>query len=203
MDDHHDHSHLSDTDLRVRALESLLTDKGLVDPAALDEIVDRYENKVGPRNGAKVVARAWTDPDFKKWLLEDATAAIGSLGYVGTQGADLVALENTETVHNVTVCTLCSCYPWSVLGLPPAWYKSFPYRARLVKEPRAVLQEFGLELDDDVEVRVWDSTAELRYIVLPEQPEGTENMSEDELVDIVTRNSMIGTEKVPAPGGKA
>lgn len=203
MDDHHDHSHLSDTELRVRALESLLTDKGLVDPAALDEIVDRYENKVGPRNGAKVVARAWTDPAFKKLLLEDATAAIGSLGYVGTQGADMVVLENTESVHNVTVCTLCSCYPWSVLGLPPAWYKSFPYRARLVKEPREVLQEFGLELDDDVEVRVWDSTAELRYLVLPEQPEGTEGMSEDELVDIVTRNSMIGTEKVPAPGGKA
>lgn len=203
MDDHHDHSHLSDTELRVRALESLLTDKGLVDPAALDEIVDHYENKVGPRNGAKVVARAWVDPEFKKMLLEDATAAIGSLGYVGTQGADLVALENTANVHNVTVCTLCSCYPWSVLGLPPAWYKSFPYRARLVKEPRAVLQEFGLELDDEVEVRVWDSTAELRYLVLPEQPEGTEGMSEDELVDIVTRNSMIGTEKVPVPGGKA
>lgn len=203
MDDHHDHSHLSDTELRVRALESLLTEKGLVDPTALDEIVDRYENKVGPRNGAKVVARAWTDPEFKKQLLEDATAAIGSLGYVGTQGADMVVLENTKSVHNVTVCTLCSCYPWSVLGLPPAWYKSFPYRARLVKEPRAVLQEFGLELDDDVEVRVWDSTAELRYLVLPEQPEGTDGMSEDELVDIVTRNSMIGTEKVPAPGGKA
>ena len=203
MDDHHDHSHLSDTELRVRALESLLTDKGLVDPAALDDIVDHYENKVGPRNGAKVVARAWTDPAFKKLLLEDATAAIGSLGYVGTQGADMVVLENTESVHNVTVCTLCSCYPWSVLGLPPAWYKSFPFRARLVKEPRAVLQEFGLELDDDVEVRVWDSTAELRYLVLPEQPDGSEGMSEDELIDLVTRNSMIGTEKVPAPGGKA
>lgn len=203
MDDHHDHSHLSDTELRVRALESLLTDKGLVDPAALDKIVDHYENKVGPRNGAKVVARAWTDPEFKKLLLEDATAAIGSLGYVGTQGADMVVLENTKDVHNVTVCTLCSCYPWSVLGLPPAWYKSFPFRARLVKEPRAVLQEFGLELDDDVEVRVWDSTAELRYLVLPEQPEGTDGMSEDELVDLVTRNSMIGTETVPAPGGKA
>jgi len=202
MDDHHDHSHLSDTELRVRALESLLTDKGLVDPAALDDIVDHYENKVGPRNGAKVVARAWTDPAFKKLLLEDATAAIGSLGYVGTQGADMVVLENTESVHNVTVCTLCSCYPWSVLGLPPAWYKSFPFRARLVKEPRAVLQEFGLELDDDVEVRVWDSTAELRYLVLPEQPDGSEGMSEDELIDLVTRNSMIGTEKVPAPGGK-
>jgi len=203
MDDHHDHSHLSDTELRVRALESLLTDKGLVDPAALDDIVDHYENKVGPKNGAKVVARAWTDPAFKKLLLEDATAAIGSLGYVGTQGADMVVLENTESVHNVTVCTLCSCYPWSVLGLPPAWYKSFPFRARLVKEPRVVLQEFGLELDDDVEVRVWDSTAELRYLVLPEQPDGSEGMSEDELIDLVTRNSMIGTEKVPAPGGKA
>ncbi|NKB57815.1 MAG: nitrile hydratase subunit alpha [Alphaproteobacteria bacterium] len=203
MDDHHDHSHLADTDLRVRALESLLAEKGLVDPAALDEIVDRYENKVGPRNGARVVAKAWTDPEFKKWLLEDATAAIGSLGYVGTQGADLVVLENTADVHNVTVCTLCSCYPWSVLGLPPAWYKSFPYRARLVKEPRPVLEEFGLTLASDVEVRVWDSTAELRYLVLPERPAGTDGMSEDELVDLVTRNSMIGTEKVASPAGDA
>ncbi len=203
MSTEHDHSHLSDTDLRVRALESLLTEKGLVDPAALDEIVDKYENKVGPRNGAQVVARAWVDPDFKKWLLEDGTAAIDSLGYTGTQGADMVVLENTSTVHNVTVCTLCSCYPWSVLGLPPAWYKSFPYRARLVKEPRAVLQEFGVELADSVEVRVWDSTAELRYLVLPERPAGTEGMTEYQLVDIVTRNSMIGTEKVAMPAGDA
>ena len=203
MSDGHDHSHLSDTELRVRALESLLTDKGLVDPAALDAIVDRYENKVGPRNGAKVVARAWVDPEFKKFLLEDGTAAIGSLGYLGSQGADMVILENTDKVHNVTVCTLCSCYPWPVLGLPPAWYKSFPYRARLVKEPREVLQEFGLELDDDVEVRVWDSTAELRYLVLPARPAGTDNMSEEELADIVTRNSMIGTETVASPAGGA
>mgnify|MGYP003313084244 FL=1 len=175
----------------------------MVDPAALDAIVDRYENKVGPRNGAKVVARAWVDPEFKKFLLEDGTAAIGSLGYLGSQGADMVVLENTDKVHNVTVCTLCSCYPWPVLGLPPAWYKSFPYRARLVKEPREVLQEFGLELDDDVEVRVWDSTAELRYLVLPARPAGTDNMSEEELADIVTRNSMIGTETVASPAGGA
>jgi len=201
MSDGHDHSHLSETELRVRALESLLTEKGLVDPDALDAIVDRYENKVGPRNGAKVVARAWTDPDFKKFLLEDGTAAIGSLGYLGSQGADMVVLENTDKLHNVTVCTLCSCYPWPVLGLPPAWYKSFPYRARLVKEPREVLKEFGLELGDDVEVRVWDSTAELRYLILPERPTGTVNMSEEELTDIVTRNSMIGTEKISSPVG--
>ena len=201
MSDGHDHSHLSETELRVRALESLLTEKGLVDPDALDAIVDRYENKVGPRNGAKVVARAWTDPDFKKFLLEDGTAAIGSLGYLGSQGADMVVLENTDKLHNVTVCTLCSCYPWPVLGLPPAWYKSFPYRARLVKEPREVLKEFGLELGDDVEVRVWDSTAELRYLILPERPAGTVNMSEAELADIVTRNSMIGAEKITTPAG--
>ena len=201
MSDGHDHSHLSETELRVRALESLLTEKGLVDPDALDAIVDRYENKVGPRNGAKVVARAWTDPDFKKFLLEDGTAAIGSLGYLGSQGADMVVLENTDKLHNVTVCTLCSCYPWPVLGLPPAWYKSFPYRARLVKEPREVLKEFGLELGDDIEVRVWDSTAELRYLILPERPTGTVNMSEEELTDIVTRNSMIGTEKISSPAG--
>ena len=201
MNDGHDHSHLSETELRVRALESLLTEKGLVDPDALDAIVDRYENKVGPRNGAKVVARAWTDPDFKKFLLEDGTAAIGSLGYLGSQGADMVVLENTDKLHNVTVCTLCSCYPWPVLGLPPAWYKSFPYRARLVKEPREVLKEFGLELGDNVEVRVWDSTAELRYLILPERPTGTVNMSEEELADIVTRNSMIGTEKITSPAG--
>ena len=201
MRDGHDHSHLSETELRVRALESLLTEKGLVDPEALDAIVDRYENKVGPRNGAKGLARAWTDPDFKKFLLEDGTAAIGSLGYLGSQGADMVVLENTDKLHNVTVCTLCSCYPWPVLGLPPAWYKSFPYRARLVKEPREVLKEFGLEFGDDVEVRVWDSTAELRYLILPERPTGTVNMSEEELTDIVTRNSMIGTDKISSPAG--
>lgn len=191
--DHPDHSHLSDTELRVRALESLLVDKGLVDRVALDAIVDTYENKVGPRNGARVVARAWVDADFKQWLLRDGTAAIDSLGYTSTQGADIVVLENTAKVHNLTVCTLCSCYPWAVLGLPPAWYKSFPYRSRAVKDPRGVLLEFGQDIADDVEVRVWDSTAEVRYLVLPERPAGTEDMAEDALTELVTRNSMIGT----------
>ncbi|MDE0944514.1 MAG: nitrile hydratase subunit alpha [Alphaproteobacteria bacterium] len=196
MSDHPDHSHLSDTDLRVRALESLLTDKGLVDPDALDAIVDTYENKVGPRNGARVVARAWVDPDYKQWLLRDGTAAIDSLGYVSTQGADIVVLENTAQVHNLTVCTLCSCYPWAVLGLPPAWYKSFPFRARAVKDPRGVLAEFGQAIAEDVEVRVWDSTAEVRYLVLPERPMGTDGLDEAALVDLVTRNSMIGTDRL-------
>ncbi len=198
---HAEHSHLSDTELRVRSLESLLIDKGLVDPAALDAIVDRYENKIGPRNGARVVARAWVDPAFKKSLLEDASTAIDSLGYTSTQGVDMLVLENTPGVHNVTVCTLCSCYPWAVLGLPPAWYKSFPYRSRLVKDPRGVLREFGLVLGADVEVRVWDSTAELRYLVLPERPEGTDGMTEEELAELVTRNSMIGTERAASPNG--
>lgn len=189
-----DHSHLSDTELRVRALESLLADKGLVDPKVLDAIVDTYENKVGPRNGARVVARAWVDAEFKAWLLRDGTAAIGSLGYSSTQGAEIVVLENTGQVHNLTVCTLCSCYPWAVLGLPPAWYKSFPYRARAVKDPRGVLAEFGQTVPEDMEVRVWDSTAEVRYIVLPQRPVGTDSLNEDELADRVTRNAMIGTE---------
>ena len=203
MTQHDDHSHLSDTELRVRSLESLLVDKGLVDPAALDAIVDRYENKVGPRDGARVVARAWSDPAFKAQLLADASAAIESLGYSSVQGVDIRVLENTPRVHNVTVCTLCSCYPWAILGLPPAWYKSYPYRARVVKDPRGVLREFGLELAPEVEVRVWDSTAELRYIVLPERPEGTGGMGEEELAELVTRNAMIGTEKAasPAAGG--
>ncbi|MDA1100212.1 MAG: nitrile hydratase subunit alpha [Proteobacteria bacterium] len=196
MTDHADHSHLSDTELRVRALESLLADKGLVDPAALDAIVDTYENKVGPRNGARVVARAWIDPEFKQWLLRDGTAAIDSLGYTSTQGADIVVLENTPAVHNLTVCTLCSCYPWAVLGLPPAWYKSFPYRSRAVRDPRGVLREFGQDIGDDVEVRVWDSTAEVRYLVLPERPPGTAGLAEDELAELVTRNSMIGTDRL-------
>ena len=196
MSGHPDHSHLSDTELRVRALESLLADKGLVDPAALDAIVDIYENKVGPRNGARVVARAWVDPAFKEYLLRDGTAAIDSLGYTSTQGADIVVLENTDKVHNMTVCTLCSCYPWAVLGLPPAWYKSFPYRSRAVKDPRGVLREFGQELGQDVEMRVWDSTAEVRYLVLPQRPAGTEGLSEDELADLVSRNSMIGTDRL-------
>ena len=189
-----DHSHLSDTELRVRALESLLTDKGLVDPAVMDAIVDTYENKVGPRNGARVVARAWMDNEFKKWLLKDGTGAINSLGYASTQGADIVVLENTKKVHNMVVCTLCSCYPWAVLGLPPAWYKSFAYRSRAVKDPRSVLAEFGQTVPDDVEVRVWDSTAEVRYLVLPQRYPGTDGMGENELADLVTRNSMIGTE---------
>lgn len=203
MTEHDDHSHLSDTELRVRSLESLLVDKGLVDPAALDAIVDRYENKVGPRDGARVIARAWTDPAFRKFLLEDASAAIDSLGFSNTQGVDILVLENTPGVHNVTVCTLCSCYPWALLGLPPAWYKSFPYRSRLVKDPRGVLKEFGLELGPEVEVRVWDSTAELRYVVLPERPAGTDGMTEEELAELVTRNSMIGTEKAASPGAGA
>jgi len=189
----------SDVALRVKALESLLTEKGLVDPEALDVIVDTYENKIGPRNGAKVVARAWVDPEYKKRLLTDASSAIAELGYSGVQGEDMVVVENTPKVHNVLVCTLCSCYPWPTLGLPPVWYKAAPYRSRIVIDPRGVLREFGLELPDDVEVRVWDSNAELRYMVLPERPAGTENMSEDELAALVTRDSMIGTAKVQAP----
>jgi nitrile hydratase len=192
--DGHDHgSELTETELRVRALESLLIEKGYVDPAALDELVETYETKVGPRNGARVVAKAWTDPEFKAWLLEDATAAIASLGYTGRQGEDMVALENTPTVHNLVVCTLCSCYPWPVLGLPPTWYKAAPYRARAVSQPRAVLKEFGVELSEDIEVRVWDSTAETRYLVLPIKPAGTDGWSEERLADIITRDSMIGT----------
>jgi len=184
--------------LRVKALESLLVEKGLVDPAALDALVDTYENKVGPRNGAKVVARAWVDPTYKQRLLADATKAIAELGFLGAQGEHMVVLENTPRVHNIVVCTLCSCYPWPVLGLPPVWYKSAPYRSRAVIDPRGVLKEFGLELSPDVEVRVWDSTAELRYIVLPERPAGTEGMSEEALAALVTRDAMIGVAKVQA-----
>jgi nitrile hydratase len=208
----HDHGHhhpddpahphnapLSDVQLRVKALESLLTEKGLVDPAALDELIDTYETRVGPRNGARVVARAWVDPAFKQRLLADATAAIAELGFIGRQGEDMVAVENTPQVHNLVVCTLCSCYPWPVLGLPPVWYKSSPYRARAVIDPRGVLREFGVELAEDVEVRIWDSTAELRYVVLPERPPGTEGLSEEELAALVTRDAMIGTAQVPRP----
>jgi nitrile hydratase len=191
---------LSDVQLRVRALESLLTEKGLVEPAALDELVDTYERRVGPRNGARVVARAWLDPEFKRRLLADATAVLAELGLIGRQGEDMVVLENTPAVHNLVVCTLCSCYPWPVLGLPPVWYKSAPYRSRAVIDPRGLLRELGLELPEHVEVRVWDSTAELRYFVLPEQPPGTEGMSEDELAAIVTRDAMIGVARVHAPG---
>jgi nitrile hydratase len=201
-DHHHDHDHQavpSDPALRVKALESLLVAKGLVDRAALDELVDTYKHKVGPRNGARVVARAWTNGEYRRRLLTDSTAAIAELGYGGAQGEPMVVVENTAKVHNLVVCTLCSCYPWPVLGLPPLWYKSAAYRARSVIDPRGVLREFGLELADDVEVRVWDSTAELRYLVLPERPAGTETMREAELAALVTRDSMVGVGKVTAP----
>ncbi|MCA8927552.1 MAG: nitrile hydratase subunit alpha [Alphaproteobacteria bacterium] len=188
----HEHSELSDLDLRVRALESLMVEKGYVDPAALDALIDTYETKVGPKNGAQVVAKAWTDPAYKRWLLQDATAAIASLGFTGRQGEHMVAVENTDTVHNMVVCTLCSCYPWPVLGLPPTWYKAAPYRARAVMQPRAVLAEFGVSLSAATEVRVWDSTAEIRYLVLPQQPAAARGLGEAELVDWVTRDSMIG-----------
>jgi nitrile hydratase subunit alpha len=197
--DHHDHDHdhegseLSEMELRVRALESLLVERGHVDPKAVDAIIETYQTKVGPRNGAQVVAKAWSDPKFKSWLLEDATAAIASLGFTGRQGEHMVALENTPRVHNMVVCTLCSCYPWAVLGLPPVWYKSAPYRSRAVIDPRGVLRDFGVDLAEDVEVRVFDSTAEVRYLVLPQRPAGTEGLSEEALAGLVTRDSMIGT----------
>jgi len=193
----HDHQELpSEPALRVMALESLLVEKGLVDPAALDALIDTYEHKVGPRNGARVVARAWTDPEFKKRLLADATAAIAELGYEGGQGAHMVVVENTPDRHNLVVCTLCSCYPWPVLGLPPVWYKSSAYRSRAVIDPRGVVAEFGVALPDDIEVRVWDSTAEVRYLVLPERPAGTEDLDEDALAALVTRDGMIGTARL-------
>ena len=204
--DRHEHQAVpSDMTLRVKAIESLLIEKGLVDPAALDALVDTYENKVGPRNGAQVVARAWADSDYKKRLLADAPKAIAEFGYLGTQGDHMVVIENTPKVHNLVVCTLCSCYPWPVLGLPPVWYKSAPYRSRAVIDPRGVLREFGLDLPKDVEVRVWDSTAELRYLVLPERPPGTDNLTVEELASLVTRDSMIGVAKARAaqPGGNA
>lgn len=178
--------------LRVRAIESILTEKGLIDPKALDVLVDTFEHKIGPRNGAKVVAKAWIDRGYRKRLLTDATAAIKELGFSGLQGENMVVVENTDTVHNVIVCTLCSCYPWPTLGLPPVWYKSAPYRARTISDPRGVLKEFGTEIPIEVEVRVWDTTAELRYLVLPQRPKGTEGMTEEQLADIVTRDSMIG-----------
>lgn len=199
-DRHHDHSEPpSDLALRVKALESLLVEKGLIDPAAIDALIDTYENKVGPRNGARVVARAWIDPSFKNWLLQDATAAIASMGYRGRQGEHMRVVENTSTIHNLVVCTLCSCYPWPVLGLPPVWYKSAPYRSRAVADPRGVLKEFGTELSDDVEVRVWDSTSEMRYLVLPERPEATKGWNEEKLAALVTRNAMIGMERAKPP----
>jgi len=199
----HDHDHTeppADIALRVKALESLLVEKGLVDPAALDEIIDNYEHRVGPRNGAQVVAKAWVDQEFKQQLMEDATSAVASLGYSGRQGEHLQVVENTPQLHNLVVCTLCSCYPWTVLGLPPAWYKSAPYRSRAVSEPRSVLAEFGTHLPQDVAIRVWDSTSEMRYLVLPIRPEGTEDWSEEQLQKLVTRNSMIGVELASVPG---
>jgi nitrile hydratase len=191
--DHDDHSELGEMDVRVRALESILAAKGYVDPAALDVLIDQYQTRVGPRNGARVVARAWADPGFRAWLLEDATAAIASLGFVGRQGEHMVAVENTDARHNMVVCTLCSCYPWPVLGLPPVWYKSAPYRARVVRDPRGVLAEFGVTLPATTEIRVWDSTAEVRYLVIPRRPPGTEHLDEEALAALVTRDSMIGT----------
>lgn len=205
---HHEHDHSgghdhteppSEVALRVKALESLLIEKGLVDPAALDALIETYEHQVGPHRGARVVARAWCDPSFKEWLMRDATAAIASMGYEGRQGEHMRVVENTPEVHNLVVCTLCSCYPWPVLGLPPVWYKSPPYRARAVADPRGVLAEFGTELPEHVEIRVWDSTSETRFLVLPERPAGTEGWSEEELATLVTRNAMIGVERAKAP----
>ena len=193
MSEHkHHHAPPSEIEERVKKLEALLIEKKLVDPESLDLLIDTYENRVGPKNGASVVARAWTDPDYRKRLLEDATSAIIEMGYEGRQGEHMVCVENTPEIHNMVVCTLCSCYPWPVLGLPPAWYKASSYRARAVSEPRAVLKEFGVELDPQVEVRVWDSTAEIRYLVLPMRPQGTESLKETELVTLVSRDSMIG-----------
>lgn len=197
--DHSDHSHLDDETARVMALEKLLTDKGLIDPDALDVIIDTYETKIGPRNGARIVARAWTDPEFAQALKDDATAAIRDMGYGGRGGEYMMALFNTPAQHNMVVCTLCSCYPWPVLGLPPVWYKSMPYRSRAISEPRAVLAEFGTTLPDETAIRVWDSTAELRYLVIPMRPAGTEGWSAEQLAEIVTRNSMIGTALVEVP----
>ncbi|WP_404684557.1 nitrile hydratase subunit alpha [Raoultella terrigena] len=200
MSHKHDHTEPPvDIELRVRALESLLQEKGLIDPAALDELIDTYEHKVGPRNGAQVVARAWSDPEYKRRLMENATAAISELGFSGIQGEDMLVVENTPDVHNVTVCTLCSCYPWPVLGLPPVWYKSAPYRSRIVIDPRGVLAEFGLHIPESKEIRVWDSSAELRYLVLPERPAGTDGWSEAQLSELISRDSMIGTGVVTAP----
>ncbi|MBV7327188.1 nitrile hydratase subunit alpha [Chloroflexi bacterium TSY] len=199
---HHTNGHIHgevDAALRTRALEALLVEKGLITTDVIDEVVRQYEEDIGPMNGAKVVARAWTDTAYKEWLLKDGTAAIAEMGYTGRQGAEMVVLENTTEIHNVVVCTLCSCYPWPVLGLPPNWYKSFAYRSRVVREPRAVLKEFGLDLPESVEVRVWDSNSEVRYMVLPQQPEGTDGFSQEELASLITRDAMIGVAKVKAP----
>ena len=202
---HHDHEHTeppSDLDLRVKALESLLIEKGLVKPETLNSIIETYEHKVGPRNGAHVVAKAWTDPEFKQALMADATEVVARLGYCGRQGEHLEVVENTSDVHNLVVCTLCSCYPWTVLGLPPAWYKSAPYRSRAVSDPRAVLKEFGTELDEKSLIKTWDSTSEMRYLVLPQRPAGTESWSEQDLQQLVSRNSMIGVELARSPQQK-
>jgi nitrile hydratase len=201
----HDHGHherpASDSELRARALEALLVERGLVSTDAIDAVVEYYENDVGPQNGARVVARAWVDPEYRTRLLSDGSAAIAELGYGGVEGEHMVVVENTPDIHNVIVCTLCSCYPWPVLGLPPTWYKSEAYRARVVAEPRRVLGEFGLELDADVELRVWDSSAEVRYLVLPERPESTDDLDEEQLAALVTRDAMIGVARVEAPTG--
>ena len=193
MAEHNHGAPLSDLQLRVKALEAVLTEKGLVDEATLDTLTDHYENKVGPHIGAQVVARAWTEPDFKRDLLEDGSASIASMGLAGLEGTYVAVKENTDQVHNLVVCTLCSCYPWAILGLPPTWYKSAPYRSRVVKDPRGVLEEFGVTLSEEVEVRVWDSTADYRYLVLPQRPTGTDNMTADQLAELVNRDSMIGT----------
>ncbi|MGC1694186.1 MAG: nitrile hydratase subunit alpha [Pseudolabrys sp.] len=197
----HDHgSDLSEMQLRTRALETILLEKGYIDPASIDVLIETYEKKIGPRNGAQVVAKAWVDPKFRQWWFEDGTAAIATLGFGGRSGNHLVALENTPAVHNMTVCTLCSCYPWAVLGLPPLWYKSAPYRSRAVADPRGVLADFGVTLPKDTEIRVWDSTAELRYLVVPMRPAGTDGWSEEKLAKLVTRDSMIGTGFPKNPG---
>jgi nitrile hydratase len=207
MTDHDNHDHegsdLSPMELRVRAVETVLTEKGYIDPAALDLLIDTYKNKIGPRNGARVVARAWSDPEFRRWLLLDATAAIASLGFGGRQGEHMIAVENTAEVHNLVVCTLCSCYPWPILGLPPTWYKSAPYRSRVVRDPRGVLRDFGVGLPESVAIRVWDSTAEVRYLVIPRRPAGSELLDESALADLVTRDSMIGTGLALGPGSAA
>jgi nitrile hydratase len=197
-----EHGEVDGMDLRVKALRTVLEQKGYIDPAALDVLIDTYETKIGPRNGARVVARAWVDADFRKWLLQDATAAVASLGYAGRQGEQLVALENTASLHNLVVCTLCSCYPWPVLGLPPTWYKSAAYRARAVKDPRGVLGDFGVTLPEETEIRIWDSTAEVRYLVIPRRPPGTGDLNEEQLAALVTRDSMIGTGLPRAPEGQ-
>ena len=201
--DEHDHSHLSEMDVRVRALQSLLVEKGYLDPAALDVIIETYEHQVGPHNGARVVARAWSEPEFHEWLMRDATAAIASMGYTGRQGEHMVAVANTPQTHHMVVCTLCSCYPWPVLGLPPVWYKSAPYRSKAVMDPRGVLGDFGVQVDDAVTLRVWDSTAEVRYLVVPMRPTGTGGWSQEQLAALVTRDSMIGTGMALPPSAAA